>query len=66
MPVSITIDILHKKALDLIRELENIKWIKVRNNNPPEPAPKNWRGSLKKESLKKVQQQLDELRTGWE
>lgn len=67
---TITIDIINEKALNLLRELELLKLIRLRKENPEEkPVPRDWlkyKGAMSKQPLNEIDQQLNELRSEWE
>jgi hypothetical protein len=67
---TITIDIINDKALKLLRDLEQLKLIRLRRDKPVEkPASKDWtkyKGAMSKQPLNEIDQQLNELRSEWE
>lgn len=67
---TITIDIINEKALNLLRELELLKLIRLRKDKPGEkPVAMDWtkyKGAMSKQSLSEIDQQLNELRSEWE
>lgn len=67
---TITIDIINDKALNLLRELELLKLIRLRRDNPQQnPATTDWtkyKGAMSKQPLNQIDQQLNELRSEWE
>lgn len=67
---TITIDIINEKALNLLRDLESLKLIRLRKDSPGEkPADMDWakyKGAMSKQPLKEIDQQLNELRSEWE
>lgn len=67
---TITIDIINKKVLNLLRELEQLKLIRVRKDRSGEkPAVMNrnkYKGTMSKQPLNEINQQLNELRSEWE
>ena len=67
---TITIDIINEKALSLLRTLEQLKLIRFRRDKDADvPAATDWtkyKGAMSKQSLKEVDQQLNELRGEWE
>lgn len=66
---TITIDIINEKALKLLQDLELLKLIRVRKDRA-QPASINWaeryKGAMTKQSISDIDNQLNELRTGWE
>lgn len=67
---TITIDIINDKVLNLLRDLELLKLIRLRRDEPGEkPAAMDWtkyKGAMSKQPLKEIDQQLNELRSEWE
>ena len=68
---TITIDILHEKALDLLRDLESLKIIRLRSEkgevkNASEDLVLKYKGQMSKQSLVEVEKQLHDLRNEWE
>ena len=66
---TITIDIINEKALRLLKELEFLQLIRVRKEKAEQPATINfakYKGMLSQQPLTEVDQQLHELRNGWE
>lgn len=67
---TITIDIINEKALNLLRNLELLKLIRLRRSPSEEkPSAMNWtkyKGALSKQPINEVDQQLNELRSEWE
>ena len=66
---TITIDIINEKALRLLKELELLQLIRVRKEKAEQPATINfvkYKGMLSQQPLTEVDQQLHELRNGWE
>lgn len=62
---TITIDIIDDKALDLLRDLESLKVIKMRRDSTRESSDTSWsdyKGFMAKQSLEVVDHQLNELR----
>lgn len=65
---TLTIDILHEKALNLLKDLELLTLIKIRHDNRAE-ASTDWskyKGAMSKQSLEEVNLQLNELRSEWD
>jgi hypothetical protein len=67
---TITIDIINEKALNLLRDLELLKLIRLRKDKPEnQPASMEWtkyKGAMSKQPLDEIDQQLKELRSEWE
>ena len=66
---TITIDIINNKAIKLLQNLETLKLIRMRKETSPEGTI-NWaakyKGSLSKQHLSEIDNQLKELRNSWE
>ncbi len=66
---TITVDIINEKAFNLLKNLEVLQLIRVRESEVT-PAPKadlsKFKGALKKQPLEEVELQLKELRDAWE
>lgn len=66
---TITIDLLNDKAINLLLELELLKLIRVHEEHQQESVATNWlryKGAMSKQPLKKINQQLQDLRNEWE
>ena len=69
---TITLDILDDKALNLLKDLELLKVIRIRKDSATEvKAPHSeliskYKGAMQKQSISEVNQQLDEIRNEWE
>lgn len=67
---TITIDIINEKALNLLRNLELLKLIRLRKNQPEaKSSATNWtqyKGAMSKQPMSEIDQQLNELRSEWE
>jgi len=67
---TITIDILNEKALDLLRDLESLKIIRMRNKDEVKSVSEDlvlkYKGRMSKQPLNEVDSQLNDLRDGWE
>ena len=66
---TITIDIINEKALRLLQDLELLQLIRLRKDKIEQPTPTNfakYKGILSQQPLTEVDQQLHELRNGWE
>jgi hypothetical protein len=64
---TLTIEIINEKALNLLKDMELLKLIRLRDEKT---APlTNWsryKGAMKKQPLVEVDKQLNELRNAWE
>ncbi|QKJ31948.1 hypothetical protein HQ865_19990 [Mucilaginibacter mali] len=68
---TLTIDVLDEKALNLLKDLELLKIIRVRKdkNRDDAIAPDmvtKYKGAMTAQPLNEVDKQLDELRNEWE
>ena len=67
---SITIDIINEKALNLLRDMELLKLIRLRKEKPEgKRSALNWskyKGAMSKEPISEVDHQLNDLRSDWE
>lgn len=67
---TITIDILNNKAIRLLQDLELLQLIRMRKGKKQPPAATNWaakyKGAMTKQPLTDIDNQLNELRNGWE
>lgn len=67
---TITIDIINEKALNLLRDLEQLNLICLRKERTAENKDKpNWskyKGAMSKKPLNDIDKQLNELRSEWE
>jgi hypothetical protein len=67
---TVTIDILNNKAIKLLQDLENLHLIRMRREkiqyeNITNPAAK-YKGTMTKQPLPDIDNQLKELRSEWE
>lgn len=66
---TITIDIINDKVMKILKELELLKLIRMRKEKT-QPATFNWvhryKGSMSKQSITEIDNQLKELRKGWD
>jgi hypothetical protein len=65
---TITIDIINDKALNLLRDLEQLNLIRLRKETLA-PQPKDWskyKGAMTKVPIKTIDAQLNEIRSEWE
>lgn len=67
---TIKIDIINTKVLNLLRELEQLKLIRVRKDRPKEKTvvkdTSKYKGTMSKQSLNEINKQLNELRSEWQ
>jgi len=67
---TITIDILNKKVINLLHDLETLKLIRLRKEKNISAPTVNWKakykGAMTKQPLDEIAQQLNELRNAWE
>ena len=67
---TITIDIINKKVISILQDLELLQLIRLRKEKTPASTPTNWaakyKGAMTKQSLSDIDNQLNELRNGWE
>lgn len=69
---TVTIEILNRKALNLLKDLEKLRLIRMQKDKPGEGElhiKNRWaryKGAMSKQPLSKVDQQLNELRSEWE
>ena len=66
---TITIDVINDKAMKLLHDLELLQLIRL-HKEKVQPVATNWvqqyKGAMSKQSLSEVDNQLNELRNGWE
>lgn len=66
---TVTIDIINNKALKLLQDLELLQLIRV-HKEKTQPSSINWaaqyKGAMAKQALTDIDNQLNELRNGWE
>ncbi len=67
---TLTIDIVNDKAIKLLQDLESLKLIRVHPEKPSLETQINWKtkfkGSMQKQPLSEVDNQLNDLRNSWE
>lgn len=67
---TITIDIINKKAIKLLQDLELLQLIRMRKEKTPPEVAINWaakyKGAMTKQSLSDTDNQLKEIRNAWE
>lgn len=66
---TVTIDIINDKALKLLQDLELLQLIRMHKEKQV-PEPINWatqyKGAMVKQPLCEIDNQLNDLRNGWE
>lgn len=66
---TITIEIINDKAMKLLEDLELLELIRMRDDKTQQVTA-NWeqryKGAMSKQSLAEIDNQLNELRNGWE
>ncbi|NJM24932.1 MAG: hypothetical protein HC859_04870 [Bacteroidia bacterium] len=66
---TVTIDIINEKAMKLLQDLELLQLIRVRNESEL-PSHSHWsdrhKGAMTKQPISAIDEQLNELRNGWE
>jgi len=68
---TITLDILNEKALSLLKDLELLKVIRLRNDSATSNVTDNdliskYKGSMQKQPISDVDDQLNSIRNEWE
>ena len=67
---TITIDIIDTKALKLLQDLEVLQLIRLHKEKQDNPANNNWtikyKGAMTRQPLTEIDNQLNDLRNGWE
>jgi len=68
---TITIDLLNDKALNLLKDLELLKIIRLRKEKIEHTAPsgnliEKYKGAMTKQPVEEIDQQLKDLRNEWE
>lgn len=66
---TVTIDIINEKALNLLRDLELLKLIRLRPDKTEKKDKINWlsyKGKMTKRPIDSIDKQIDELRNEWE
>ena len=68
---TLTIDVLNENALNLLKDLELLKIIRVRKDNKvsnanPENLIKKYKGAMTAQPIDEINKQLDGLRNEWE
>ena len=63
----VTIEVLNENTLALLKQLEQLRVLRVIATQQSEPTPqRQWAGSLSQETGEKMLEHLDELRNEWE
>jgi hypothetical protein len=67
---TVTIDILNEYALNLLKDLEVLKIIRLRKEkSDPKPVSANlvtkYKGAMTKQSMQEIDQQLNDMRNEW-
>ena len=66
---TILIDVIDERAINLLRDLETLQLIRLREQGETEEPVVDWKaykGTMSKQSLDTIDKQLDELRDAWE
>ena len=67
---TITIDIINDKVINLLKDLEQLKLIRLRKDKPDDGLlPMDWtkyKGAMSRQPVNEIDQQLNELRSEWE
>ena len=67
---TITIDIINNKAIRLLQDLELLQLIRMRKEKMQPAVPTYWaakyKGAMTKQPLTDIDNQLNELRNGWD
>lgn len=67
---TVVVDILNKKAVKLLQDLESLKLIRLRKEERQEENMVDWavkyKGAMAKQSLTEINNQLNQLRNEWE
>lgn len=66
---TITIDIFNEKVLNLLRDLELLKLIRVRKHDLADKPSTDWtkfKGAMSKQSINSINEQLNKLRAEWD
>lgn len=66
---TVTIDLINDKALKLLQDLESMQLIRL-HREKTQPNPVNsvarYKGAMAKQPITDIDNQLDELRNGWD
>jgi hypothetical protein len=68
---TVTLDILDDKAINLLKDLEILRVIRLHDTNDdhhsvPVNSIKKYKGLMSKQSLEEIDQQLNDLRKEWD
>jgi len=68
---TITLDILDDKAINLLKDLESLKIIRLHETNEadiitPAKSVKKYKGLMTSQSIEEIEKQLNDLRNEWE
>lgn len=68
---TITLDILDEKAINLLKDLESLKIIRLHETNEadiitPAKSVKKYKGLMTSQSIEEIEKQLNDLRNEWE
>jgi len=65
---TITVDIINEKALHLLKNLEMLQLIRLRENEEAQTQNVNWqkyKGAMSKQPIEDIELQINELRNSW-
>ena len=65
---TVTIEIINDKAIELLKDLELLKLIRINYENTPSNAVNcvdRYKGAMSKQPLEDIDKQLNELRSEW-
>lgn len=67
---TLTIDIINDNAIKLIKDMELLNLIRIRDEKTHEKETINWtakyKGAMQKQPIDEIEQQLNDLRNSWE
>lgn len=70
MEGTIRVDIINKKAMNILKDLEGLQLIRLRQDKEALLAPNGWatkyKRAMSQQSLSEVDEQLSHLRSAWE
>ena len=67
MNQSVTVEIINEGAMNLLRNMEHLRLIRVSDNEPVKKIDWNkYKGAMTKQSIVAVDEQLNDLRNAWE
>ena len=67
--MTVTVDIIHEKALNLLKNLEGMQLIRLRESEVKQIPSINWskyKGAVTKQPIEDIELQIKELREAWE